>query len=72
MTPLRLRVRELRQAKGWSQEELANRAGATQGQISNLETGKTQRWDLPVLDRIAKALGVHTADLIERPKASRR
>jgi len=70
MTPLRLRIRELREGKGWSQEHLAEKAQATQAVISRLETGRTQRLDVPVLDRIAKALGVDTAELISRPRRS--
>jgi DNA-binding Xre family transcriptional regulator len=37
-----------------------------------LETGKTDRVDLVVLDRIAKALGVAAAELVEREKKVRR
>jgi DNA-binding Xre family transcriptional regulator len=37
-----------------------------------LETGKTDRVDLVVLDRIAKTLGVAAAELVEREKKVRR
>jgi HTH-type transcriptional regulator / antitoxin HipB len=53
-------VRERRLALGLSQTELAARAGMTQPALSRLEAG----WavpTIPVLDRIAAALG---ADLI--------
>ncbi len=64
--PLRLRIRELRDAKGWSQEELARRAQVRQATISNFERGKTRSVDLDVLDRIATALRVDPAFLIVR------
>ncbi len=37
---LKNRIKELRQAKGFSQTELAKRAGTTQNTISSLETGQ--------------------------------
>ncbi len=64
--PLRLRIRELREAKGWSQDELAQRAHVRQATISNFERGKTRSVDLDVLDRIATALRVDPAFLIVR------
>jgi transcriptional regulator with XRE-family HTH domain len=64
--PLRLRIRELRDAKGWSQDELARRAQVRQATISNFERGKTRSVDLDVLDRIAAALRVDPAFLIVR------
>jgi transcriptional regulator with XRE-family HTH domain len=64
--PLRLRIRELRDAKGWSQDELARRAQVRQATISNFERGKTRSVDLDVLDRIATALRVDPAFLIVR------
>ncbi len=64
--PLRLRIRELREAKGWSQDELARRAHVRQATISNFERGKTRSVDLDVLDRIATALRVDPAFLIVR------
>jgi transcriptional regulator with XRE-family HTH domain len=72
MTPLLLRIRPLREAKGWTQAGLAARAKVTQATVSNLETGVTQRLDVAVLDRIAKALGVETAALIHHPPKRRK
>lgn len=37
------KVRELREAKGWSQEELASRVGVSQVAIAKIESGQTQR-----------------------------
>lgn len=39
-TPLRNQVRALRQARGWSQQELANRAGISREAVSALEVGR--------------------------------
>jgi len=58
VTPIRLRVRELREAKGWTQGELAEKAETHQPTISALESGRSTRVDLPVIERVARALGV--------------
>jgi ribosome-binding protein aMBF1 (putative translation factor) len=49
-------VRERRLALGLSQTEVATRAGMTQSALSRLEAGGTVP-TIPVLDRIAAALG---------------
>ena len=56
------RVRELRREKGISQEELSLRIGANLNYIVYLETGRRVT-SLPMLYKIAKALGVKTKDL---------
>lgn len=48
-------VRALREERGWSQTELANRAGMTQSAMARFEAGGTVP-TLPVLERIATAL----------------
>jgi transcriptional regulator with XRE-family HTH domain len=66
MTPIVVRLRELRTAKGWSQLELAERAKVRQATISGLESGTARRLDLAVVERLAKALGLRKAtDLLE-------
>lgn len=59
-----LKVCEIRSRKGWTQAELAQRAGIAQANLSNIEKGKR---DLTVstLVRLAGALEVRPADLIE-------
>lgn len=64
MSPIVLRIEELRSAKGWSQRELARRAGVRQATMSHLESGKAKELDLSVLERIAHALGCDPAYLI--------
>ena len=66
MTPISLRIRELRKAKGWSQAELAERADVTQATVSRIERGKVASLDLEVFEKLADALDVHPAVLIDR------
>lgn len=61
------KVRELRQTKGWSQEELAFRAGIHRNYLGGIERGERN----PALDNIAaiaKALGVEPSDLLQFKK----
>ncbi len=51
------KIRELRESKGLTQEELAAKAGVTRKTIFNLETGNTLP-NLGVLLAIAAVLGV--------------
>ena len=64
MTPIRLRLEQLRTAVGWSQAELARRSGVPQPTISRLESEKTRTIDLDNLEKLADALGVNAAALI--------
>ena len=68
MNPISLRTRELRKAKGWSQADLAQRAGVTQATVSRIERGKVASLDLKVFEKLAKALEVHPAVLIDQKK----
>jgi HTH-type transcriptional regulator / antitoxin HipB len=52
---LGVEVRALREQRGWSQTELAERAGMTQSAMARFEAGGTVP-ALPVLERIAAAL----------------
>jgi transcriptional regulator with XRE-family HTH domain len=56
------RLRELRQARGLSQEELAFRAGLHRTYVSSAERGE-RNVSLVNLERLANALGVHIRDL---------
>jgi transcriptional regulator with XRE-family HTH domain len=64
LTPLSIRLQEFREAKGWSQAELARRSGVPQPTISRIESGRTNSIELGNLERLADALGVNAALLI--------
>jgi transcriptional regulator with XRE-family HTH domain len=49
------RLKELREAKGWSQEELCKRAGLSQSVIAKSERGRNSPGS-DVLDKLAEAL----------------
>ncbi len=68
MTPIRLRVREWRAAKGLSQQQLAEAAGIRRATISRLENGHATAIDFEVLERLADALGIDAAVLIEHER----
>jgi transcriptional regulator with XRE-family HTH domain len=61
---LRREIRERRKAKGWSQEELAKKAGLAQRHISAIETGKV----VPRYDTLLDILRVLDRDLILIPR----
>ncbi len=59
-------LRRLRQERGMSQEDLADKAGLDRTYISSLERcryGAT----VDALDKLAKALTCNAADLLSRP-----
>ena len=49
------RIRLLREAKGWTQTDLADRAGLSKGQIYRIETGKSET-TAETITKIAEAL----------------
>lgn len=57
-------LKRLRQAKGWSQEELADEAGLHRTYVSGLER-QIRNPTLLILERLAKALRVPPAALLE-------
>lgn len=71
MSPIRLRVQELREARQWSQRDLARIAGVRQATISQAESGGAVT--LAVLERLADALEVDAGYLLvhTRTKKSR-
>lgn len=66
MTPVFLRVKELREAKGLTQLELATRAKVRQATLSAIENEQTKGVDFDVLERLAKALDVDPGFLVAR------
>ena len=66
MTPLILRLKQLRRAAGLTQAQLAEKVGVYQGTISDHERGKATRIDLSLIERLAEALGVEPGELFRR------
>jgi transcriptional regulator with XRE-family HTH domain len=58
------RVRQLREAKGWTQETLAGRAGLDRSYVAGIEAG-LRNPSTKALARIAGALGIKLAVLFE-------
>ena len=58
-------LRAARQRKGMTQEQVARKAQVTPFYVSQLETGLRKNPSLPVLRRLARALGVSVGELLE-------
>ena len=56
------RLRELRDAQGWSQGELADRLAVSRQTVNALETGKHDP-SLPLAFRIARLFGLRIEDV---------
>lgn len=57
------RVRELREAKGWSQEELGFKSGLHRNYVGGIERGERNVAIVNVA-KLAKALGVRPRELL--------
>lgn len=57
------RVRELRLAQGWSQEDLGRRVGCTKQHISELENGRANP-SVALLRRLAQVFRVSETELL--------
>ena len=57
-------LRTLREEKGWTQEELAEKASVERSYLTKLETGDKVNPSLAVLKRLAKALRVGVEKLL--------
>lgn len=65
---IKTRVREFRKLKKMTIEKLSELSGVSISQISRIETDK-RGWSMESLPKIAKALGVNVAELIDASKA---
>ena len=61
-----IRTKDLRDGRGWTQAHLCERAGITIATLSRIENGHTKGIDFDTLARLATALEVHPAALIEK------
>jgi len=66
MSPLVLRVRELREALGLTQAELAECAGVRRATVNRIENARVTAIDLEVLEKLAGALRVEPGFIIVR------
>jgi transcriptional regulator with XRE-family HTH domain len=57
------RIQKARRARGWSQEELARRAGVTRPYLARLETGR-QDPRVSTIVKLARALRVPVGRLV--------
>lgn len=57
------KLKEFREMKGVSQEELAEKSGISRTTISELETEKKEVTTNITLEKIAEALGVKVSDI---------
>ena len=55
----------MRQLKNMTQLELAFETGLSQGNISELESGKINRCEIPTALKISRALGCSIEDLLD-------
>ena len=58
------RLRKLRKQKGWSQRELAKRAGISRGYLSVIEGKRPPDVTVDVIQKMAKALRMPISDLL--------
>ena len=63
------KLRELREAKGWSQQELGERLGVSRQTIISIEKGKYDP-SLPLAFAIAHTFGSRIEDIFEPNSAS--
>jgi transcriptional regulator with XRE-family HTH domain/Tfp pilus assembly protein PilZ len=61
---LSARIRELREAKGWTRTDLAAAAGVSKQYVSALELGRTHNPTSDVLSRLARALDTPAAGFL--------
>lgn len=62
---VRLRVKEIAQEKGFNQSSLARETGLGFSTIKRLWKDPYKKTNTEILGKVAKVLGVPTADLIE-------
>jgi transcriptional regulator with XRE-family HTH domain len=60
-----IRVRQVRNVRAWTQEELSERVGLSVRYIGQIERNQASP-SVRVLGRLSQALGVHPAELLTR------
>ena len=57
-------VKKMREEQGVTQAQLAKKAGVTEAYVSMIEGGVRKNPSLPILKRLARALGVPVGELL--------
>jgi transcriptional regulator with XRE-family HTH domain len=71
MSPVRLRLAEVRERCGLTQVALAKAAGVSVSMVSKIESGQRRNVSLDTIELLADALGVSVHELIEHTPAKR-
>jgi transcriptional regulator with XRE-family HTH domain len=61
---LSMKLKQLREARGWTQEQLAEKAGVSRAYVARLEIGRHDP-PLSMLEKLAAALKVKVGKLLE-------
>ncbi len=65
MNKLTTKIKRLRAKKGWTQKQLAKKAGLAIVTIEKIEMGERKNLYLLTRKKLAKALGVHLMELLD-------
>lgn len=68
MAEIGARIAELRHARGWTQQELADRSGISWGYIRLLEAGYRRNIQARTAIKLANAFGITIDDLLREKK----
>jgi len=61
-----LKLKEIRKARGWTQQTLSDKSGVGRGMIARIETGATAEPTVSTLIKLANALGVTIDELVDK------
>lgn len=64
MTPFAKLIQQAREAKGWTQNELAEEMGVSRGYIGQLETGLIKRPRAKYIDLLVEHLGLSKQEIL--------
>jgi transcriptional regulator with XRE-family HTH domain len=66
------RIRQLREARGWTQEQFAKRVGVTKSAVSQWENDATKNLKLVTFLKVVEALGTNVDYLVQGSRRSSR
>ena len=61
----RKRLRKLREDRGWTQAQLAKKAGVSKTDVCRMEVGVNNDMKLSTLERFARIFGIEAEELIK-------